>query len=932
MGTTMAEPPGNVLQPGTTWPDGLLATKLHMPGLRPGLVARPRLLDRLDQGLARDLILVCAPAGFGKTVLLADWARRGRWPIAWLSLDTADNDPARFWRHAIAALDPVCTGIAERIGPLLGPPPPRLFDGLVAALINELAATADPTLLVLDDYHLVDSPQVHASVAFLLGHRPPGLRLVLACRADPPLSLARLRGRGQLAELRAADIRFTAEEASALLSEAAGPSLSEAAVAALAERTEGWAAGLQLAGLSLRGRTDADAFVASFSGSHRHVLDYLTEEVLDRQPAEVRGFLLETSILDRLSGALCDAVTGHTDGQAMLERLERANLFLVPLDEVRGWWRYHHLFADLLRARLREEQPGQVALLHRNAAAWHDQHGLADDAVRHALAAGDATWAARLVERHADELLLRSERATLARWLAALPADAASARPRVLLAQALSLLVGGRAEEVGRLLDAAERSLAGPAADEPFEPSAGRARSLLANVTATSALERAFLAELHGDADRQLAFGRQALANLDPDDHTLSAIIHGHLGVAQWLGGRLPEAQRTLTSSISRLRAIGERFLVVRVCEHLGQVQRARADLDAALGTYRQALEIAAPPGQPALPAAGIAHVGLAEVAYQRGEFDAALRHLAEGISSCRQLIFSQPAAAGLATLAWIRQAQGDPAGALEAMDEAERAGASGSVAGVINSVPAQRARLLLLQGDLEAAVSWTTSRGLDPGDEPDYPREPEYLALARVLIAQDRPGQAVELLGRLHTCATAQGRTGSLIEILALRALGLAARGEDTAAVAALTEALRLACPQGYIRVFADEGPAMSNLLGRLIAAQRAGQSAGVDEIPFGYLGRLARAARQDAAGAAPPSPPGPHQAAVPGLIEPLSSREAEVLQLLAAGRPNKEIAEELVVAISTVKKHVTHIFEKLGAANRTQATARARELGLLP
>jgi LuxR family maltose regulon positive regulatory protein len=502
----------------------------------------------------------------------------------------------------------------------------------------------------------------------------------------------------------------------------------------------------------------------------------------------------------------------------------------------------------------------------------------------------------------------------------------------VLLAQALSLLVGGRAEGVGRLLDAAERLSAGAAADEPFEPSVGRTRSLLANVGATSALERAFLAELHGDTEGQLAFGRQALAKLDPDDQTLSAIIHGHFGGAQWLAGSLPEAQRTLTSSISRLRSIGERFLAVRVCEYLGQVQRAQADLDAALGTYQQALEIAAPPGQPALPAAGIAHVGLAELAYQRGELDTALRYLAEGISSCRQLIFSQPAAVGLATLAWIRQAQGDPAGALDAMDEAERAGASGSVAGVINSVPAQRARLLLAQGDLEAVASWARSRGLDPGDEPDYPREPEYLALARVLIAQGLPDQALELLGRLHTRATAQGRTGSLIEIQALRALGLAAHGDAAAAVAALTDALRFACPQGYIRVFADEGPAMGNLLGRLIAAQRTGRSADPDEIPLGYLGRLARAVGQDTAGAVPPPRAGGHRAAVPGLIEPLSSREVEVLELLAAGLQNKEIAAELVVAISTVKKHVTHIFEKLGAANRTQATARARELGLLP
>jgi LuxR family maltose regulon positive regulatory protein len=339
-------------------------------------------------------VLVCAPAGFGKTALLTDWVRRGRRPAAWLSLDQGDNGPARFWRHVIAALERVRPGTAEQLAPLLDPPPPPAFDGLVTALINELAGQsgAGEMLLILDDYHLIDAQPVHASLGFLLEHQPAGLRLVLASRADPPLGLARLRGRGQLAELRAAELRFTVEETAALLRQAAGPALPEAAVAVLTARTEGWVAGLQLASLSLRQHSDVAGFVATFSGSHRYVLDYLTEEVLEHQPDEVRSFLLETSVLDRLSGGLCDAVTGRPGGQAMLERLERANLFLVPLDEVRGWWRYHQLFADLLRARLQRELPERVPALHRNAAAWQGEHGLADDAVGHALAAGDAAW------------------------------------------------------------------------------------------------------------------------------------------------------------------------------------------------------------------------------------------------------------------------------------------------------------------------------------------------------------------------------------------------------------------------------------------------------------------------------------------------------------------------------------------------------------
>jgi hypothetical protein len=402
--------------------DALLATKLHVPRPQPGFVPRPRLVEALGEGLARGLVVVCAPAGFGKTALLADWAESARRAVAWLSLDTADNDPARFWRHVVAALDRACPGIAERAGPLLGPPPSS-FDGLVTALINELDAQpgADQVLLVLDDYHLIDAQPVHAALTFLLDHLPVGLRLVLTSRSDPPLPLARLRARGQLAELRAGELRFTPDEAAALLREATGPGLPGAAAAALNTRTEGWAAGLQLAALSLRGQPDPAGFVATFSGSHRYILDYLTGEVLQHQPEPVRTFLLETSVLERLSGPLCDAVTGRTDGQVMLEAIERAGLFLVPLDEVRGWWRYHHLFADLLRARLQQQQQQRVTELHRAAAAWSQEHGLADDAVRHALGAGDPVWAARLIERHFDGIFLQGESVTVQRWLSGLP-------------------------------------------------------------------------------------------------------------------------------------------------------------------------------------------------------------------------------------------------------------------------------------------------------------------------------------------------------------------------------------------------------------------------------------------------------------------------------------------------------------------------------
>jgi LuxR family maltose regulon positive regulatory protein len=452
--------------------DVLLATKLYMPGPPPGQVPRPRLLARLDEGLGRGLVLVCAPAGYGKTVLLADWTRRGGQPVAWLSLDAGDNDPARFWRHAVAALDRARPGTGERVAPLLGPPAPSSFQGLVTALINDLAA--DQALLVLDDYHVIGSPQVHESLAFLVEHRPAGTCVVLASRSDPPLPLARLRARGQLTEVRAAELRFTPAEAAELFQHGA-PALPDASVAALAARTEGWAAGLQLAALSLRGQDDAAAFVAAFTGSHRYVLDYLAEEVLERQDGQLRTFLLETSVLDRLSGPLCDAVTGREGSQALLEQAERAGLFLIPLDELRGWWRYHHLFADLLRARLQQEQPGRAAQLHRNAAAWCQEHGLADDAIGHAAAAGEMLWAARIIEQHFDLVhRIQGEAATIDRWLSVLPDDVVRSRPRLLLAQAHMAADSGHPEVVEPLLDAVDCAPPGWA-DEPFEPASGAA-------------------------------------------------------------------------------------------------------------------------------------------------------------------------------------------------------------------------------------------------------------------------------------------------------------------------------------------------------------------------------------------------------------------------------------------------------------------------
>jgi LuxR family transcriptional regulator, maltose regulon positive regulatory protein len=926
--------------------DGLLATKLHVPRPRPGFVARGRLVEALSQGLAMGRVLVCAPAGFGKTALLADWACSGGRPVAWLGLDAGDSDPARFWRYAVAALDQARPGLAARVGPW----PLGSIEGLVTALVNELTADpgAEDVLLVLDDYHLVDSGPVHESVAFLLENLPPSLAVVMSSRADPPLPLARLRARGQLAELRAADLRFTPGEAAALLGEAAGVGLPDPAVAALVARTEGWAAGLQLAGLSLRGQANPAGFVAAFSGSHRFVLDYLADEVLDGQPGPVRAFLLETSVLERLTGELCDAVTGRAGSQAMLTDIERAGLFLVPLDEVRGWWRYHHLFADLLRARLQAEQPGRVQALHRAAAVWCEEHDLADDAVRHALGAGDTEWAAWLVERHVETLLGRSERVTLHRWLSALPAQAVRDRPRLCLAQAYGAAQGFQLEALEALLDDAERAVA-VGGDEAYWDPAGRPVSVLANVPAGIAFLRATLARLRGDAALAAAYNRQALAHLGEDEWLMRSFVRWNQAGTDWLDGRLGSAERGLAEVLADLwaadeavrRAGGEPtevlhavesraefftgFLAMRVCYDLGQVQRAQGHLDAALATYRQALEAVGESSQSAH--AGMAHVGLAQILYERDELADALDQATQGVTLCRRLAYTPPLATGLAVVARIRHAHGDAAGAREAMGEAGQAGLSPQVTALFNPMPAQRARLLLAQGDVHAAAQWATAAGLSPGDEPDYPREPAYLVLARVLLAHNDPGAALALLHRLLRVAASQDRVGSIIEIQALRALALASCGDRASARGALTEAVTLAGRHGYIRVLADEGAPMRALLTQLPVAGPDQQDV-PDRVSPGYLAVLLRACG--------PTGPVPQRiraaAAPPGLAEPLTDRELEVLRLLAAGRSNQRIAHDLVVALDTVKKHVTHVLGKLGAANRTEAAAQARELGLIP
>jgi LuxR family maltose regulon positive regulatory protein len=872
--------------------DLLLATKLVVPGLRVGFVPRPWLTARLDEGLAHGTVLICAPAGAGKTSLLTQWARASTRPVAWVSLDEGDSDPIRFWRQVVAALDGVYPGLRERLAPLLRPPAPASCEPLVTALINDVAMRPDggECVLVLDDYHFVEAQPVHESMNVLLENRPPGLGLAVASRADPPLAVARLRARGRLAELRYADLRLTEGEAAAVVRQSTGAPVSSATAAELTARTEGWAAGLQLAALSMRRRPDVAGFVAGLTGTHRHILDFLTEEVLDAQDPPMREFLLHSSVLEHLTGPLCDAVLGRTDSQSMLEQAERAGLFLMPLDESRGRWRYHHLFADVLRVRLLATDPGRAQQLHRSAAAWYEQRSLPDAAIRHWLEGGDPSAAARLIERHFDESYTRhGEGATLQRWLRGLPEPVLSTRPRLLLAQA-TLLTDNRFDDARRLLDQVERT----DVDRAFVPTAGRGTSLLANIPAALAVNRGRLATLHGDAERAAFEAATALAAVEPDDHLLRSIAEEVLAVADWLRGRLTAAEERLVSTLGDLGDARQFMWTARGGYRLTQIQRGRGDLDAAARTCRQLL---------ATPAAGPAYVGLAEVEYQRNSLDDALRHTTAALPLCRQLQYTQPLASALAVQAWIHHANGEPRAARAAIDEALQSSPGDAVNDLLNPVPAQRARLLLALGDVDAADRWARNAGLAPDDSPSYPREPGHLVLARVLIAQGRPAPALALLNRLHAAATAPG---SLIEIGVVRALALATR-DRASALTALAGAVGLAHRQRHIRVFVDEGRPMAELLRRL-------------DDPGEFVAVLRRSFGSALVVEARPSTPG------------LTAREQEVLRMLATGRSNQAIARDLVVTLDTVKKHVSHVLDKLGATNRTEAVARARELNLLP
>ena len=905
--------------------DPLLATKLHVPRPPLQLVRRPHLVEQLRQAMERQLTLIAAPAGFGKTTLLSAWLQDAPMPPAWVSLDSGDDDPTRFWSYTLAALDAVHSGFGAIGLSLLQSPQPPPLEILLTSVINHLATLPGDLALVFDDYHVITAHPIHSSLAFLLDHLPAHLHLVIATRADPPLPLARLRAKGQLVEIRSTDLRFSREEATSFLSQTSGVEFSTEDIATLETRTEGWIAGLQLAALSLQGRQDISHFMQAFTGTHRFVVDYLTQEVLARQPAEVQSFLLQTAILERLCGPLCEAVTGESGGQAMLERLEEANLFLLPLDDERRWYRYHQLFAEMLRQRVQRVQPEQVARLHQRASAWYAQHELIREAVHHSLAASDFAQAAHLIEQAFNSLVRRGEIATLQRWAAALPDELVRSNIELSVLQGWLLFVSGKHDEALLHLENIERAFGiTPAADELPEPQTmPRGTASQAEIKGRIAAIRASIAVTRGDLPRTIALSRLALAYL-PHENISRAYAAWYLGRAYWLSGDVSAASIALAEASRVSWEVDHLYSVFMVTHDLVHVQALQGHLRQADQTYRQALQLAMERGGD-LPAMGPAYVGRGNLEYEWNHLDTATSLLQEGIKLCERTGNGRAILQASITLAFIKQARGDTGGASATMQQVVQISERRHLSQHRNAqVEAFRAWLSLKQGD-EAAVSrWLQHCGLSLDQEISHLREREYLTLVRVLITRRRLDEANQWLATLLRLAEAQGRAGSAIEILMLQAEALHASGEAKQALEQLSRALTLAEPEGYTRLFVDEGIPVAHMLAQLRRRPPTGQP-GSTHYREHLLSLLDGTPDEGA----------PHPATLQPetypLVEPLSERELEVLRLIVAGCSNREIADRLVIALSTVKWYVNAIYGKLQVESRTKAIARARELNIV-
>lgn len=920
--TASTGPVKDAEQPVSGWQGSLfrrvLATKIHIPRLRPQLVRRSRLHGLLQEVVKRPITLVSAPAGFGKTTLLAQWLAESDMAVAWVSLEQEDNDPSRFLLYMIAALQTLDSEIGMTALTLLRTLQPPSPEVVLAMLTNELTDRGGKDFaLVLDDYHTIVNELIHRGMAFLMEHLPPQMHIILATRADPPFPLARLRARVQLCEVRTADLRFGIAEVAMFLQTVMELDLSPEAIATLENRTEGWVTGLQLAALSLHGRTDVSEFLAAFAGTHRFVLDYLSDEVLSRLPAPVMAFLLHTCILERLSGPLCDAVTGQEGSQVMLEMLDKENLFVVPLDDERHWYRYHHLFAEVLRSYLQQIEPQLLPVLHRRASNWYEQHDLSGEAVHHALSIPDADLAARLIEPITLLLTFQGEISTVLDWIHALPDELLHRRPYLSVYYARLLMYTNQFEAAEAHVRVIERNLL---TKMPTE----QARIIQGWILST----RAGIAGLSGNSAPAITLARQALELL-PEAEVIPRIgVIIIVARAYEVSGDVTQAvEHEVATAVSLIRSSDNPIAAVSGITLLARLHFLQGGLRQARSVFAQvALAVPKLEVLQTLFTSLYYYFGMGDLLREWNELDEAARYLAQGMRLIKETLTVEPSIAvfGYTSLARLQQAYGNIPAALATLDELTKLAELRSFApSRVTGGAAVRAQLHLAQGNMAAAIDWANNSGLSADDELSYPREGEYLALARVRIAEKRADPTfpfrediIGLLDRLLTAAEAKARMGSVLEILIVRALAFEVQGDLTQALTALEKALVLAEPERYIRLIVDEGAPMLALL----------RHAYKHGITPAYIAMLLFIFDRQHISSLPFTSPHADLA-----IEPLTSRERDVLNLLLEGASNREIARRLVLSVNTVKRHVYNICSKLGVQSRTQAIIRARKLTFL-
>ncbi len=904
----------------------ILATKLYIPTLPSKVVTRPRLIKQLTDGLTtgRKLTLISAPAGFGKSTLISEWIMSCGRPTAWLSLDENDNNPARFLIYLIGALRTISPNLGAEILDALQSPQAPPTESIVTALLNEITTIPNDFILVLDDYHLTDAKSIDDTLTFLIEHLPPQLHLVITTREDPTLPIPRLRVRNQLTEIRAADLRFTPAEAAEFLNQMMGLSLSVEDVAALEDRTEGWIAGLQLAALSMKGQQDVHAFIQAFAGDHRYIVDYLVEEVLQRQPEPIRDFLLQTSILDRLNGPLCDAVTSQLGSRTKLEGLQRGNLFLIPLDDKRDWYRYHHLFGDVLRMHLTAEQPDQVPALHRRASEWYEQNNLTADAIRHALVGADFERASGLIERVLPSMRQSRQEPVLLSWLKALPDELFQYHPVLNVHYIGTLLQNGQFDGVEARLRDVEQWLATPEdiRRQPVYVDEEEFQRLPSSV----AMYHAAIALAQGDVVNAMKHARIVLELADQDDDFPRGAASSLLGLAAWTSGDLETAYQMFSNGMAHLQRVEFISDVIGGSVTLADIRIAQGRLREAMSIYERGLQLATKQGAPALRGAADMHVGMSELYYERNEVNTAEQHLLKSKELGELNGLPKNPYRWRVAMARILEAQGDLEGALDLLDEAEIL-YMGDFSPNVRPIPALKARVWVQQGELEKALAWAREKKLSIEEKPNYLREFELITFARTLLSQCQSDHsismlhdAIGLLERLLKAAEEGGRIGSLVEILVLQALAHQMHEDIPAALPSLERALKLAEPEGYMRIFLAEGSSMAELIHEI--AKRG-------FLP-NYTAKLLSACEAErkeiGEGTLPSAAP-----ASSSLIEPLSQRELDILRLFKTELSGPEIAQELVIALSTVRTHTKSIYSKLNVNSRRGAVKRAIELGLI-